>query len=95
MARALGDHGEMTHGVFAYEATLHVPLIVASIPAAGTAGRAPRGVTIDTAVRHIDLVPTVLDAIGAPPAGTLPGLVAAGSDRPRQRSGSLPRTSRR
>src|SRR5262249_40479753 len=24
---ALGDHGELTHGLFAYEATLHVPLI--------------------------------------------------------------------
>ena len=28
---SLGEHGEMTHGVFAYEATLHVPLIVAEI----------------------------------------------------------------
>src|SRR5207302_2705634 len=25
---SLGEHGEMTHGLFAYEATLHVPLIV-------------------------------------------------------------------
>ena len=25
---ALGDHGEETHGLFAYEATLHVPLVV-------------------------------------------------------------------
>src|SRR4029453_17999983 len=28
---ALGDHGETTHGLFAYEATLHVPLIVAEL----------------------------------------------------------------
>ena len=25
---ALGDHGELTHGLFAYEATLHVPLLI-------------------------------------------------------------------
>src|SRR6185436_10367815 len=25
---SLGEHGEMTHGIFAYEATLHVPLIL-------------------------------------------------------------------
>ena len=28
---ALGSHGEETHGLFAYEATLHVPLIIAQI----------------------------------------------------------------
>ena len=27
---SLGDHGETTHGYFAYNATLHVPLIIAS-----------------------------------------------------------------
>ena len=26
--RGLGDHGELTHGIFAYEATLHVPLVM-------------------------------------------------------------------
>jgi len=25
---ALGDHGEQSHGLFAYESTLHVPLIL-------------------------------------------------------------------
>jgi arylsulfatase A-like enzyme len=33
----LGEHGELTHGVFAYEATLHIPLIVAEV----TPGRPP------------------------------------------------------
>ena len=28
---SLGEHGELTHGMFAYEATLHVPLIVARV----------------------------------------------------------------
>jgi len=35
----LGDHGEATHGVFAYEATLRVPLIVAQVGG----GRPERG----------------------------------------------------
>ena len=47
---SLGEHGEATHGMFAYEPTLHVPLIVARV-APGAApggriiddGRAPRG----------------------------------------------------
>ncbi len=60
---ALGDHGEATHGVFAYEATLRVPLVVYA-PALFR----PRVVT--EPVRHVDLVPTVLDALGMDaPAG--------------------------
>src|SRR5213076_2804041 len=34
---ALGDHGEETHGLFAYEATLHVPMLLWG--AGGKAGR--------------------------------------------------------
>ncbi len=65
----LGEHGEMTHGVFAYEATLHVPLVVADI----TPGRtAARGVTVTRPSRHVDIVPTVLEATGMAAAG-LPG----------------------
>jgi arylsulfatase A-like enzyme/Tfp pilus assembly protein PilF len=63
---ALGEHGERTHGVFAYEATLRVPLVLHA-PGLFT----PR--VVRTPVRHVDLLPTVLDALGiAPPAG-LPG----------------------
>jgi arylsulfatase A-like enzyme/Flp pilus assembly protein TadD len=59
---SLGEHGELTHGMFAYEATLHVPLIVARVePGRANAGA---GVVIDTPVRHIDIVPTVLEAVG-------------------------------
>jgi arylsulfatase A-like enzyme/Flp pilus assembly protein TadD len=60
---SLGEHGELTHGMFAYEATLHVPLIVARVTP-GRAGSA--GIVVNTPVRHIDIVPTVLEAIGAP-----------------------------
>ena len=62
---ALGDHGELTHGLFAYEATLKVPLIVTA------PGLKPRRET--KAAQHIDIAPTVLEAAGAPRAADLPG----------------------
>jgi choline-sulfatase len=54
----LGDHGELTHGLFAYESTLHVPLILAQF-----SNRKSRGTVSDVPVRHIDVVPTLLDAV--------------------------------
>jgi arylsulfatase A-like enzyme/Tfp pilus assembly protein PilF len=63
---SLGEHGEDTHGIFAYEATLRVPLIVW---APGLFS--PR--VVDTPVRHIDVVPTVLDALGQALPKDLPG----------------------
>jgi arylsulfatase A-like enzyme/Flp pilus assembly protein TadD len=59
---SLGEHGEMTHGYFAYNATLHVPLIIASpgLKPGRAAGNAS----------HIDIFPTVCDALSVPkPAG--------------------------
>jgi len=63
---SLGEHGERTHGVFAYEATLHVPLLV-YCPRLF----APRAV--GERVQHVDLLPTILDAVGQVPPGDLPG----------------------
>lgn len=50
---ALGDHGEMTHGLFAYESTLKVPLVVV---APGVAARKEAAYA-----RHIDIAPTILE----------------------------------
>ena len=72
---ALGDHGELTHGLFAYEATLKVPLLVVA------SGLAPR--TEALAAQHIDIVPTVLEAAGAPPDTSLPGQSLLGALAPR------------
>jgi arylsulfatase A-like enzyme/tetratricopeptide (TPR) repeat protein len=68
---ALGDHGEQTHGVFAYESTLRVPLIVAEV-GAGLPTRTPKEVS-GTPVRHIDVLPTLLQAVGQPVPADLPG----------------------
>lgn len=70
---SLGEHGEETHGMFAYEATLRVPLIIATIIPAGAGGTpaasgrpVTQGLTIDTPARHIDIAPTVLDMLSVP-----------------------------
>ena len=83
---SLGDHGELTHGMFAYEATLRVPLIVATVQ---PGGRSTRGAVIDVPARHVDIAPTVLDAIGAPAERSLAGSslrevirTGSGDDRP-------------
>jgi tetratricopeptide (TPR) repeat protein len=93
---SLGEHGEATHGMFAYEATLRVPLIVARVvpgvvePGGRAPGRRePAGRVIDAPVRHVDIAPTILDAVG-PSADTgmagssLRDVIRAGSsgDRP-------------
>lgn len=55
---ALGDHGELTHGVFAYEATLRVPLVLHA------PGVLPSGRVVADPVRHVDILPTVIDLLG-------------------------------
>ena len=70
--------------MFAYEATLHVPLIVATFT---QDAERLEGLVIDAPVRHIDIVPTVLDAIGADRDTALPAGVAAAGHRRRRRGG--------
>jgi choline-sulfatase len=63
----LGDHGEQEHGLFVYDEAIHVPLIIKQ------AGQAGRGRRIPDLVQHIDIVPTLLDLVGAPIPGELRG----------------------
>ena len=61
----LGDHGEETHGLFAYESTLRIPLII----------NAP-GLEPDTVTRlaaQADILPTVADLLGIEPYRHLDG----------------------
>ena len=53
----LGDHGEASHGFFVYDTTIHVSLIVRP-PTAAEVGR-----VVDSAVSHVDIFPTILDAV--------------------------------
>jgi arylsulfatase A-like enzyme/predicted TPR repeat methyltransferase len=63
----LGEHGEETHGLFLYDSTLHVPLILK------TTGAAHRGTVIDVQVRTTDILPTILSATGAAAPAELNG----------------------
>jgi arylsulfatase A-like enzyme/tetratricopeptide (TPR) repeat protein len=58
---SLGEHGERTHSLFAYEPTLHVPLLVSEVAKDTKTAKAR---LIDTPVRHVDLLPTILAAAG-------------------------------
>ncbi len=71
---SLGEHGELTHGLFAYESTLRVPLIIAAVGGSdGSGGSRGSSELSDQPARHVDIVPTILDVLGiAVPAG-LPG----------------------
>jgi arylsulfatase A-like enzyme/Flp pilus assembly protein TadD len=83
---ALGDHGEESHGLFAYESTLRVPLIIAELNQAKTTS----GELSHVAARHVDILPTILEASGQPVPADLPGrslLPAA------ERRSGAPRTS--
>jgi arylsulfatase A-like enzyme len=62
----LGEHGEDSHGVFGYEATLRVPFL---LYAPGTLS--PR--VVKDPVRLVDVMPTVLDLLGIAPPGGLDG----------------------
>lgn len=53
----LGEHGELTHAVLAYNSTLHVPLIIR--PPAAIGG----GMRISEHVGSVDIVPTILDLL--------------------------------
>ena len=63
----LGEHKEETHGIFLYDSTLHVPLIV-KLPLAGDAGK-----SVEAQVRTTDILPTVLELVGIEPPQRLDG----------------------
>lgn len=62
----LGEHSEETHGIFLYDSTTHVPLII----------KAPgqiSGGTVESQVRTTDLLPTALDVLDISSAGRFDG----------------------
>ncbi|MDA8018657.1 MAG: sulfatase-like hydrolase/transferase [Thermoanaerobaculia bacterium] len=82
-----GEHDESTHSMLVYNTTLHVPLVMklpaGSDPARNVGSRIGPGVSI------VDVLPTVLDVLGAPiPDGiqgrSLDPLLRGEADRGRQ-----------
>lgn len=56
----LGSRGYLGHGLHIYEEQLHVPLLLHATDAEWSARR------ISSLVRHVDLLPTILELLGAP-----------------------------
>jgi len=88
----LGDHGELTHGMLAYDSTLRVPLVIAFppnlvlppkavLPPKGGSYRDSGGQAEDSPVSLADLAGSLVRAAGlAVPAGMRPGLLGADSE---------------
>jgi len=64
---SLGEHQEQTHAVLIYEATLHVPFMIAGPGIA-------RGVTVPTRMTTVDVAPSVLRLLGLAPPPEMTGL---------------------
>ena len=63
----LGEHREETHGIFLYDSTTHVPLII-KLPRGKDAGK-----VVNAQVRTLDLLPTALDVAGVSAPENLDG----------------------
>ena len=80
----LGDHGEDEHGIFLYRETIRVPLAIKLPRQRGAGGR------VAAPVQHVDLMPTLLDLVGA----SQPADLAGRSLRPvLEQTGSLERAA--
>jgi choline-sulfatase len=67
----LGEHHEDTHGIFLYDSTTHVPLIIKTpvkFPAQGHPDQ-----VVKAQVRTTDILPTIADWMGIPPPAQLDG----------------------
>ena len=77
---SLGAHGEDTHGIFLYDETIHVPLVV-RMP-----GTSPSAKKVTAKVRLIDIAPTALEIAGVPIPSQMQGqsltrIASSGADQ--------------
>jgi arylsulfatase A-like enzyme/cytochrome c-type biogenesis protein CcmH/NrfG len=89
---SLGEHGESTHGVFLYDPTIHVPLVLKR-PAGRDAGR-----RVAARVSAVDLAPTLLEIAGVTGPAAIQGQsllalasAARAADRPAYAETDYPR----
>ncbi len=64
---SLGEHGELTHSIFLYDATIHVPLLL-KLPRNRFAAQ-----RVNATASLVDLAPTVLEALGQTPPAAMQG----------------------
>ena len=87
--QSLGSHGEDTHGIFLYDETVHVPLLL-KLPQNQNAGK-----RVQAKVGLIDIAPTVLEVAGVPVPSQMQGQsllrsARIDSDRPVYSRSDLP-----
>jgi arylsulfatase A-like enzyme/Flp pilus assembly protein TadD len=94
-AESLGAHGEESHGVFLYDETIRVPLLI-KLPAAPPASKAAT-TRVAARVRLVDVAPTVLEIAAIPVPSQLQGQSllriaksGGGSDQPVYSRSDLP-----
>ena len=61
---SLGEHGELTHGIFLYESAVHVPMFFLA------PGLLPERSRLEGTVELVDIQPTILELLGL---GPIPG----------------------
>jgi arylsulfatase A-like enzyme/Tfp pilus assembly protein PilF len=76
----MGEHKEHTHGFFAYDSTLHVPLIIRPANPFG------KGKAIGDLAQSIDIAPTILRLVGLQPPEEMQGRSLAGLLKPKNNS---------
>jgi arylsulfatase A-like enzyme/Flp pilus assembly protein TadD len=88
---SLGAHGEETHGIFLYDETIHVPLLV-KLPEGESATK-----RVAARVRVVDVAPTLLEIAGVPVPSQMQGQsllrvakTGAGADQPAFSRSDLP-----
>jgi choline-sulfatase len=79
--QSLGAHGEETHGVFLYDETVHVPLLL-KFPQNQNAGK-----RVTARARLVDVAPTILEIAGVPIPSQMQGqsllrIAKANADQP-------------
>ncbi len=68
---SLGAHGEETHGIFLYDETIHVPLLI-KLPDGQPAAR-PATTRVAAKVRLVDIAPTLLEIAAIPVPSQMQG----------------------
>jgi arylsulfatase A-like enzyme/Flp pilus assembly protein TadD len=79
---SLGEHGELTHSIFLYDSTIHVPVLL-KLP-----GHRFPGQRVHAAASLVDLAPTLLEVLGQKPPPAMQGqslLPLIGNPRPENR----------
>ena len=79
---AFGEHGERSHGLFLYDETLHVPLLI-KLPGTGSAHP-----LIESRVGLIDIAPTLLQEVGIAAPAAMQGRSLLELMKPRASGGA-------